>query len=91
MVDRLLQRPARVPRGAAKAPPSGVIEYARAQGAVGLEAYAIDPGGTRRRPGESYTGFTSMFEAAGFRRVVETTSHADHLPRWLLRLDLRPA
>jgi hypothetical protein len=29
-----------------------------------------------------------MFEAAGFRRVIETASHADRLPRWLMRLDL---
>jgi hypothetical protein len=32
-----------------------------------------------------------MFEAAGFRRVIETASHADRLPRWLMRLDLERA
>jgi GNAT superfamily N-acetyltransferase len=75
-------------RGVAKALLAGAIAYARAEGAVGLEAYATDPGGTRRGTGTSYTGFTSMFEAAGFRRIVETVSYADHLPRWLMRLDL---
>jgi len=75
-------------RGVATALLRSVIEYARGQGAVGLEAYATDPSGARRDAVASYTGFTTMFEAAGFRRVVETASHADHLPRWLMRLDL---
>jgi GNAT superfamily N-acetyltransferase len=79
-------------RGIAKALLAGAIDYARAHGAIGLEAYPTDPGGTRRDATFSYTGFTSMFEAAGFRRVVETASHADRLPRWLMRLDLeRPS
>ena len=76
-------------RGVATALLAGAIDYAAAHGAVGLEAYPTDPGGTRRDATFSYTGFTSMFEAAGFRRVVETMSHADRLPRWLMRLDLR--
>jgi GNAT superfamily N-acetyltransferase len=75
-------------RGVANALVAGAIECARGQGAVGLEAYPTDPGGTRRDATFSYTGFTSMFEAAGFRRVVETDSHADGLARWLMRLDL---
>jgi GNAT superfamily N-acetyltransferase len=81
-------RPGYRRQGVAKALLAGAIEYAGAHGAVGLEAYPTDPGGTRRDAAFSYTGFTSMFEAAGFRRVVETASHADRLPRWLMRLDL---
>jgi GNAT superfamily N-acetyltransferase len=81
-------RPGYRRRGVATALLAGAIEYARKHGAVGLEAYPTDPGGTRRDATFSYTGFTSMFEAAGFRRVVETASHADRLPRWLMRLDL---
>jgi GNAT superfamily N-acetyltransferase len=81
-------RPGYRRRGIAKALLAGAIDYARAHGAVALEAYPTDPGGTRRDATFSYTGFTSMFEAAGFRRVVETASHADRLPRWLMRLDL---
>ena len=78
-------------RGVAKALLAAAIDYARAQGAAGLEAYPTDPAGTRRDATFSYTGFTSMFEAAGFRRVIETASHADRLPRWLMRLDLERA
>jgi GNAT superfamily N-acetyltransferase len=81
-------RPGYRRRGIAKALLAGAIEYARAHGAVGLEAYPTDPLGTRRDATFSYTGFTTMFEAAGFRRMVETASHADRLPRWLMRLDL---
>ena len=82
-------RPGYRRRGIATALLAGVIDYARAHGAIGLEAYPTDPGGTRRDATFSYTGFASMFEAAGFRRVVQTASHADRLPRWLMRLDLQ--
>jgi GNAT superfamily N-acetyltransferase len=82
-------RPGYRRRGVAKALLAGAIDYARAHRAFALEAYPTDPGGTRRDATFSYTGFTSMFEAAGFQRVVETTSHADRLPRWLMRLDLQ--
>lgn len=81
-------RPGYRRRGVATALLRGVIDYARGHGARGLEAYPTDPAGARRDATFSYTGFTTMFEAAGFRRVVETTSHADRLPRWLMRLDL---
>ncbi len=81
-------RPGYRRQGVAGALLAGAIEYAKAQGAATLEAYPTDPAGTRRDAAFSYTGFTSMFEAAGFRRVLETASHADRLPRWLMRLDL---
>ena len=84
-------RPGYRRRGVAKALLAAAIDYARAHGAIGLEAYPTDPAGTRRDATFSYTGFTSMFEAAGFRRVIETTSHADRLPRWLMRLDFELA
>ena len=81
-------RPGYRRRGVARALLAAVVDYGRGHGAVGLEAYPTDPGGSRRDAAFSYTGFSSMFEAAGFRRVVETASHADRLPRWLMRLDL---
>ena len=78
-------------RGVATALLAAAIDYARANGAAGLEAYPTDPAGTRRDAAFSYTGFTGMFEQAGFRRIIETASHADRLPRWLMRLDLEPS
>ncbi len=80
-------RPGYRRRGVATALLAGAVDYARAHGAVGLEAYPTDPGGTRRSAPFMYTGVASMFEAAGFQRIVETASHADHLARWLMRLD----
>jgi hypothetical protein len=38
--------------------------------------------------GFGFVGIASMFDAAGFRRVVETDAHSGRLPRILVRLDL---
>jgi GNAT superfamily N-acetyltransferase len=78
-------------RGVAAALLDGVVDYARQQGAVGLEAYPIDPEGARVDVAFAYVGTTSMFERAGFRRVVETASRSAGRPRWLMRLDLDEA
>ena len=75
-------------RGIARALLDGAIEYARAEGAVGLEAYPVDPAGRRIDSTFAYVGTTAMFEAAGFRRMTETQSRSAGLPRWLFRLDL---
>ena len=75
-------------RGVARALLDGAIAYARSMGAPALEAYPIDPEGRRLDVAFSYVGFTSMFEAAGFRRVVETAAQSAGRPRWLVRLDL---
>jgi len=78
--------------GVAAALLAGVVDYAVKQGAVGLEAYPIDPEGARVDVAFAYVGTTSMFERAGFRRVVETASRSAGRTRWLMRLDLdRPA
>jgi GNAT superfamily N-acetyltransferase len=74
-------------RGVAGALLAGVVDYARGSGAPGVEAYPIDPQGARIDVSFSYVGVTSMFEAAGFRRVVETAARSDRRPRWLMRLD----
>ena len=76
-------------RGVARALLEGLIEYAREQGAPALEAYPGETDGARIHGTAAYVGVTSMFEAAGFRRVVETAARSDHRPRWLMRLDLR--
>ncbi|MDK1360885.1 GNAT family N-acetyltransferase [Arthrobacter sp. zg-Y1219] len=66
----------------------GAIEYARSRGAPALEGYPIDPGGRRISAALAYTGTTGLFEAAGFERVLETTSKSGGRTRWLMRLML---
>ncbi|MET0771907.1 MAG: GNAT family N-acetyltransferase, partial [Candidatus Limnocylindrales bacterium] len=75
-------------RGVARALLAGVIDAARAAGAPGVEAFPVDPGGRRMDVGFGFVGIASMFDAAGFRRVVETDAHSGRLPRILVRLDL---
>jgi len=75
-------------RGVATALLRGVIEAARETGAPGVEAYPIDPGGRRVEVGAGYVGIASMFDAAGFRRVLTTDATSARLPRILVRLDL---
>lgn len=74
-------------RGVAAALLDGVVEFARRSDAPGVEAYPIDPEGGRVDTSFGYVGVTSMFERAGFRRVVETAAHSDRRPRILMRLD----
>jgi GNAT superfamily N-acetyltransferase len=66
----------------------GLIAYAREQGAPALEAYPVETDGARIHGTAAYVGTTSMFERAGFRRILETDARSDHRPRWLMRLDL---
>jgi GNAT superfamily N-acetyltransferase len=75
-------------QGIARALLDGVIAYAREQGAPALEAYPIDPEGRRVHGTAVYVGTTSMFEQAGFRRVLETDARSARMPRWLMRLHL---
>ena len=65
----------------------GVVAYARASGAPGVEAYPIDPEGGRVDVGFGYVGVTPMFETAGFRRVLPTNARSDRRIRLLMRLD----
>jgi len=67
---------------------AGAVAYAREMGAPAIEAYPIDPKGRRIDVAFGFVGFTSMFEAAGFRRVVLTSAHSAGRPRWLMRLEL---
>ena len=76
-------------RGVGRALLRGVIDEARRRGAPGLEAYPVDTGGRRIQTTAAYVGTVSMFEAAGFRKVADTDSRSDHLPRVVMRLDLR--
>ena len=81
-------RPGYRRRGVARALLEGVVDAARAAGAPGVEAYPIDPEGGRIEVGAGYVGIASMFDAAGFRRVLVTDGHSGRLPRILVRLDL---
>lgn len=67
---------------------AGVIQAARDVGAPGVEAYPIDPEGRRVEVGAGFVGIASMFDAAGFRRVLVTDARSGGLPRILVRLDL---
>lgn len=64
------------------------IAYARSKGVQTLEAYPIETGGTRVSAAFAFVGTTSLFEAAGFQKVKETTARSGGLPRWIVRLDL---
>lgn len=75
-------------RGVATALLHGVVEAARRAGAPGVEAYPIDPEKRRVDVGFAYVGIASMFDAAGFRRVLVTDATSARLPRILVRLDL---
>jgi GNAT superfamily N-acetyltransferase len=46
------------------------VEYARARGALTLEAYPLDPRYSAARPGASFTGLLDTFLRAGFREVA---------------------
>lgn len=84
-------RPGYRRRGVAGALLDGVVAAAREAGAPGVEAYPIDPGGRRVDVSFAFVGLVSMFDRAGFRRVLETGAHSAGLPRLLVRLDLETA
>ena len=83
-----LVRPGFRRRGVTRALLDGVIGYARYSGACGLEAYPVDPAGRRIQQSAAHVGTTTLFEAAGFHRVVQTRATSDQLPRWLMRMQL---
>ena len=74
--------------GVAKALLNGAVRFARQSGVPVLEAYPIDSRNHRVDVSFGYVGFTSMFEAAGFRRIVETAAKSAGQPRILMRLEL---
>ena len=88
MVHRLLPDSTGIPAPwHRKALLAAVVEAARGAGAPGVEAYPIDPGGRRVDVGAGFVGIASMFDQAGFRRVLVTDAHSGRLPRHLVRLD----
>lgn len=81
-------RPGYRRRGVASALLDSVIDHAKQAGAPGIEAYPIDPEGTRVDTTAAFVGIASMFDAAGFQRLLVTDGHSAGLPRLLVRLDL---
>jgi GNAT superfamily N-acetyltransferase len=77
-------------QGVARALLDGLIDYARQHAAPALEAYPVETEGARIHGTAAHVGTVGMFEAAGFRRVVETDARSDRRPRWLMRLELPP-
>jgi GNAT superfamily N-acetyltransferase len=75
-------------RGLAHRMLDGAIDYARDHGARVLEGYPIDPDGARVSSAFAYVGTTSLFEAAGFKRIETTKARSASLPRWIVRRDL---
>jgi GNAT superfamily N-acetyltransferase len=73
-------------RGVATALLSAIVAAARSAGVPGVEAYPIDPLGRRANANFAFVGLATMFDRAGFRRVLTTDAHSDHLPRLLVRL-----
>jgi GNAT superfamily N-acetyltransferase len=64
----------------------GTIDYARDHRVATLEAYPVDTSGQRISATLAYVGTTSLFEAAGFRRVQPTSGRSGGATRWLMRL-----
>ena len=64
-----------------------VVKYAQHSGVAGLEAYPVDHQGKRINANSAYVGTVSMFEAEGFRKVIESDARTAGLSRWVMRLD----
>ncbi len=75
-------------RGVARALLAGAVEHARSSGAVAIEGYPVDTGGTRISGTLAYVGTTDLFAGAGFDRVLETAARSAGLRRWLMRREL---
>ncbi len=73
-------------RGVATALLKAAVRYAKAHGAKVVEGYPSDPG-TKRRLAEisAYTGVISMFESAGFQRIVQRRKGGRTIMRIYLR------
>jgi len=67
---------------------AGAAEHAHAMGATVLEGYPADPGDGRIDQTSGYVGTVRLFEAHGFRRVVQTGGRRGGAPRWLVRREL---
>jgi GNAT superfamily N-acetyltransferase len=81
-------RPTYRQRGLMHALLAGAVEHARAHGAEVVEGYPADVEGERIDVISGYVGTTALFAHAGFAKIVETTAHAGHRVRWIMRREL---
>jgi GNAT superfamily N-acetyltransferase len=66
----------------------GAVAHAKKHGATVVEGYPAETGGDRIDTISGYVGTTDLFEAHGFERAAETTAHAGHRVRWIMRREL---
>ena len=78
-------------KGVAAAMLDGAVEYARSQGAHVVEGYPLDTQGAKLSSTFAYVGTVSMFESAGFSRVMPTTSSHSGVLRWVMRREVGEA
>jgi hypothetical protein len=77
---------ARLPAGGvAAALLSGAVACARDCGAPALERYPVEATAARIDATFAYVGTTTMFEAAGFQRIAQTSARSAGLPRVVMR------
>lgn len=81
-------RPGYRGRGIAHALVEGAVDHAREHGAPAVEAVPVDNGGRKVDLTMAFVGFRSLFEAAGFVKVADTSSVTAGLPRIVMRREL---
>ncbi|MGN0101407.1 MAG: GNAT family N-acetyltransferase [Dietzia sp.] len=81
-------RPGYRGRGIAHALVEGAVDHAREHGAPAVEAVPVDNGGRKVDLTMAFVGFRSLFEAAGFAKVADTSSVTAGLPRIVMRREL---
>lgn len=78
-------RPGHRKTGVSHALVLGAVDYARSQGAPGVEAYPVDNNGAKVDTTMAFVGILSVFEAAGFEKVADTDAVAGGFPRVIVR------
>jgi hypothetical protein len=63
----------------------GALAHARSHGAETVEGYPADTADGRLDPISGYVGTVALFESHGFDRLLQTSAHSGHQPRWLMR------
>ncbi|MBB1020620.1 GNAT family N-acetyltransferase [Dietzia sp. E1] len=81
-------RPGYRGRGVAHDLVEGAVAFARAHGAPAVEAVPVDNGGEKVDLTMAFVGFRSLFEAAGFVKVADTSSVTAGFPRIVMRREL---